>query len=211
MLISHYRLSKDANPWSMDPFSVIRNSDHTLVERGQGNANSVEFNLLYRWHATTSEPDEQWVDDIMKSVFGKPAEEVTVEDFQNLHKGGAGDLKKTLKKAMGGKATGDAPKDATEAANASSSNNATANSADDGSSPKTKDPRSWTFAGLQRGPDGKFKDAELARICQDATSHPAGAFKARGTPEVMRVVEIMTMKMARRWGVCTVCTILRDV
>ncbi|CAG8729471.1 12445_t:CDS:2, partial [Acaulospora colombiana] len=68
-------LSRDANPWSMDPFSEIRNDDHTMVERGQGNANSVEFNLLYRWHATLSEPDVSWLERMFSASFGKPPEE----------------------------------------------------------------------------------------------------------------------------------------
>jgi hypothetical protein len=66
-----------------------------------------------------------------------------------------------------------------------------------------KDMRTWTFAGLERNEDGKFKDGDLAKILMDATAHHAGAFKARGTPHIMRTVEIMTITMARRWGVCT--------
>jgi hypothetical protein len=48
-----------------------------------------------------------------------------------------------------------------------------------------------------------FKDSDIAKILMDATAHPAGAFKAHGTPSIMRTVEIMTIRMARRWGVCT--------
>ncbi|KIM34230.1 hypothetical protein M408DRAFT_59813 [Serendipita vermifera MAFF 305830] len=153
-------LSRDANPWSMDPFSEIRNADHTIVERGTGNANSVEFNLLYRWHATLSEPDVSWLERTFTSSFGnKPAEQITINDFKKV----------------------------TERLKAMSN----------------KDVRHWTFAGLERDADGKFKDDDLSKICMDATLHPAGAFKARGTPHVMRTVEIMTIAMARRWGVCT--------
>lgn len=144
----------------MDPFSEIRNPDHTIVERGQGNANSVEFNLLYRWHATLSEPDVVWLERTFAASFGnKTAEQITINDFKGVSE---------RLKAMG-----------------------------------SKDVKTWTFAGLQRNADGKFKDGDLARICQEATAHPAGAFKARGTPHVMRTVEIMTIAMARRWGVCT--------
>ena len=66
-----------------------------------------------------------------------------------------------------------------------------------------QDVKTWTFAGLQRGEDGKFNDGDLARILMDATAHHAGAFKARGTPRIMRTVEIMTISMARKWGACT--------
>jgi linoleate 10R-lipoxygenase len=66
-----------------------------------------------------------------------------------------------------------------------------------------KDVRTWTFAGLERKEDGYFKDEDIAKICMDATNSPAHAFGARSTPGVVRTVEIMTIQMARRWGVCT--------
>jgi linoleate 10R-lipoxygenase len=56
---------------------------------------------------------------------------------------------------------------------------------------------------LERQVNGKFKDENLARILQDATQHSAAAFKARGIPDVLRVVEIMGIEQARSWGVCT--------
>jgi linoleate 10R-lipoxygenase len=78
-------LSRDANSWTLDPFSEIRNDDHTLVERGKGNANSVEFNLLYRWHATLSEPDVAWLERMFAASFaGKKADQVTIEDFKGV-------------------------------------------------------------------------------------------------------------------------------
>jgi linoleate 10R-lipoxygenase len=154
-------LVTDLNSWTLDPFNVIRKSDHSFVDRGQGNSNSVEFNLLYRWHATLSQADEKWVEDMFERCFpGVSWDDITIEMFAGV----------TAKLKEGGKA----------------------------------DVRTWTFAGLKRGQDGKFKDGDLAKITMDATEHPAGAFKARGTPSVMKIVEIMTMKMSRRWGVCTV-------
>jgi hypothetical protein len=51
---------------------------------------------------------------------------------------------------------------------------------------------------------GRFSDADLARILQNATEASAGAFKARGTPEVLRVVELLSIEQGRAWGVCTV-------
>ncbi|CAE7200257.1 unnamed protein product [Rhizoctonia solani] len=65
------------------------------------------------------------------------------------------------------------------------------------------DPRKRNFGGITRGPDGRFKDDDIARILQDATEHPARRYGARGTPEVLRIIEIMSMLQARRWGVCT--------
>ena len=56
---------------------------------------------------------------------------------------------------------------------------------------------------LQRGPDGRFSDDGLAAVLQDATEKPAGAYRARGTPEVLRIIEMLGMEQARSWGVCT--------
>lgn len=54
------------------------NEDHTLFERGRGNVCSVEFNCLYRWHATTSAQDEKWVETVFTNLFeGKPADDVS--------------------------------------------------------------------------------------------------------------------------------------
>jgi hypothetical protein len=52
--------------------------------------------------------------------------------------------------------------------------------------------------------NGRFRDADLAKILQNATAAPASAFKARGTPEVLRVIEILSIEQGRKWGVCTV-------
>ena len=56
---------------------------------------------------------------------------------------------------------------------------------------------------LKRQQDGTFSDADLARILQNATGNPASAFKARGTPPIMRLNEIMGIEQSRRWGVCS--------
>ncbi|KAG6905236.1 hypothetical protein DXG01_004057 [Tephrocybe rancida] len=60
-----------------------------------------------------------------------------------------------------------------------------------------------TFTGLKRGSDSRFSDDDLAEILQTATETPAGAFRGRGTPEVLRLVEIMGIEQSRTWGVCT--------
>ena len=56
---------------------------------------------------------------------------------------------------------------------------------------------------LKRGPDGRFSDDDLAGILQDATEKVAGSYRARGTPAVLRIIEILGMEQARSWGVCT--------
>lgn len=45
---------------------------------------------------------------------------------------------------------------------------------------------------------------DLAQILFDAIESPAAAFKARGIPEALRVVEVMGITQARKWRVCTV-------
>lgn len=58
---------------------------------------------------------------------------------------------------------------------------------------------------LARDPEtGGFNDSDLAAIMFKATEARASAFKARGVPEVLRVVEIMGIEQARRWGTGTV-------
>ncbi|KAJ7159748.1 heme peroxidase [Mycena filopes] len=67
-----------------------------------------------------------------------------------------------------------------------------------------RDPTTRSFAGMRRrDDDGCFTDADLARILQDATEHPASAVRARGTPRVLRAAETLGMLQARAWGVCT--------
>ena len=56
---------------------------------------------------------------------------------------------------------------------------------------------------LERGPDGSFKDADIANLLHNATESAAGAFKARGIPSVLRVIEIMGIEQGRAWGACS--------
>lgn len=64
------------------------------------------------------------------------------------------------------------------------------------------EPTEWTFGGKSRV-NGRFKDQDLAEILQNATGQVAGAFKARGTPEIMRVVEVLAIRQSRTWGICS--------
>jgi linoleate 10R-lipoxygenase len=75
-------LVRQGSSWSLEPFEEIRNDDHTVFERGRGNACSVEFNCLYRWHATTSVEDEEWITQQLQRYFPtKKPEEITLHDF----------------------------------------------------------------------------------------------------------------------------------
>ncbi|TFK39791.1 linoleate diol synthase [Crucibulum laeve] len=152
-------LVRQGSNWSLNPFGEMRMEDHSLFERGKGNVCSVEFNCLYRWHATTSVADEKWTEHVFAQIFdGKPAEQVTANDFRYAAR----------------KAQETQP-----------------------------DISHWTFGGLQRQADGAFKDDDLANILHNATEEPAAAFRARGTPPVMRLNEIMGIELNRRWGVCS--------
>lgn len=152
-------LVRDGSSWSLNPFGEIRNDDHSVFERGKGNVCSVEFNCLYRWHATTSVEDEKWVEALSNRLFdGKAPEDITSADFKTA-------FVKVQRER-----------------------------------PNIDD---WTFGGLKRQEDHAFKDEDLAKILQDATERPAGAFRARGTPAIMRLHEIMGIEQNRQWGVCS--------
>jgi hypothetical protein len=52
--------------WSLNLGSEIK-SGQARVERGAGNTVSVEFAVLYHWHATLSAADAKWMDDLIGS------------------------------------------------------------------------------------------------------------------------------------------------
>lgn len=56
---------------------------------------------------------------------------------------------------------------------------------------------------LERRPDGSFTDADIADLLHNATESAACAFKARGIPSVLRVIEIMGIEQGRVWGACS--------
>jgi hypothetical protein len=143
------------------------------VERGSGNVVSVEFAVLYHWHAALSAADDRWMQDIIINGFKesedlktlkrefKGFDEVTVEDFQLVMKHYGHKMMSTL-------------------------------------------PKDWTFGGIHRQADGKFKDEDLATILKDCIDEPAHAFGAHGTPSSLRIVDILGQIQAREvFNVCT--------
>lgn len=92
---------REGSTWYLNPLEEIRDGSKTKVNRAEGNAVSVEFNLLYRvsnsnnrssfaplsflshspalpllqWHATLSEDDEKWLQQALKANLpdGEPA------------------------------------------------------------------------------------------------------------------------------------------
>jgi hypothetical protein len=60
---------RDGYSWRLDPLSASRELAHDLTPRGEGNVVSVEFNLLYRWHATLSKEDTAWTENMFHELF----------------------------------------------------------------------------------------------------------------------------------------------
>ncbi|KAJ4351877.1 uncharacterized protein N0V89_007221 [Didymosphaeria variabile] len=149
--------------WSLDLGKEIRERGKR-VERGTGNLVSVEFAVLYHWHAALSAADDQWMEDIIRDAFPdiNSIQEVTVDMYKEM-----------MKKY--------------------------------GSRFRRQEPREWTFGGLQRGPDGRFDDRQLADLIKHCIEEPAHAFGARGTPQSLKIVDIMGQLQAR--DVFNVCTL----
>ncbi|KAI5117535.1 hypothetical protein M0805_004768 [Coniferiporia weirii] len=153
-------LGREGCTWSLNPFDPITTKDGDVIPRGQGNHVSVEFNLLYRWHATTAKEDIEWTDELFDGIFqNKPFDQINLNDFRS----------------------------AAVRVFAQSE----------------PDPKKRTFGGIKRQADGTFSDDDLAKILHDATEKCAGAYRARGTPAALRVIETMSMEQAREWGVCS--------
>lgn len=47
----------------------MRRSTHEFAPVGQGNVVSIEFNILYRWHATLSASDTKWMEGLFAKLF----------------------------------------------------------------------------------------------------------------------------------------------
>ncbi|KAF8272643.1 heme peroxidase, partial [Lactarius quietus] len=151
-------LERYGSSWRLDPLMNMREMNHEVSPRGEGNVVSIEFNLLYRWHSPVSEPDVETMEKLFaEKMKGVDMKTVSVNEFSKI---------------------------ARQAMNPGS------------------DIKKWTFGGLERT-NGRFADADLARILQNATAASARAFGARGTPEVLRVVELLSIQQGREWGVCT--------
>lgn len=134
------------------------------VERGVGNVVSVEFAVLYHWHAALSAADADWMEELIRKNLPelKSLDEMTPELFWKL-------TKQEVMHLM------------------------------------SMPPKEWTFAGIKRGQDGRFSDADLGRIIKDCIEEPAHAFGAHGTPASLKVVDILGQLQAR--GVFNVCTL----
>jgi len=150
--------SSEGCNWNMNAFDVI-DTTSLQVERGRGNHCSVEFNILYRWHATLSEQDQKWTENVFRSAFGgKSFDQIDMSDV-----GGIASIFAEI----------------------------------------SSTPSERVFAGLARGPDGRFSDDDLANILHNATQTPAGAFRGQGSPGVLKIADVLGIEQARQWGLCT--------
>ena len=72
--------------WSLDLGGEIKNAGGQRVERGTGNVVSMEFAVLYHWHAALSAADAKWMEDVLRS--GLPdlgsLDDMTPELFQKV-------------------------------------------------------------------------------------------------------------------------------
>jgi hypothetical protein len=64
-------------------------------------------------------------------------------------------------------------------------------------------PHERTFDGLERCEDGHFNDEDLVKILKESIEDPAAAFGANSIPDVMKNIEILGIKQAREWQVCS--------
>ena len=77
-------LNRTNDTWSLDPRvsgpSVYANDGTPM---GIGNQVSLEFNLIYRWHAAISDRDDKWTQRFTSKVFpGKDMSKLSVNEFR---------------------------------------------------------------------------------------------------------------------------------
>ncbi|KAF8309095.1 heme peroxidase [Clavulina sp. PMI_390] len=187
----------DGSTWTLDITSERREPDRVLLERGKGNSCSIEFNTLYRFHAAMSEDDEKYITGSFNYIFGNTnLDELSPELFE-LSVGNFG-------RKVAAQAAGRTPPPDVTIPEYRQKTPAERGELNNDSSPT--DYRLSSRVGLvKRDPiTGRFPDKDLAEILLRATSVPAAAFKARGVPSVMRVIEILGIEQARSWGACTI-------
>ena len=71
--------------WSLDLGAEIKQAG-SRVERGTGNVVSVEFAVLYHWHAALSAADAKWMEDLLKKNLPelKSIDDVTPDMFKKV-------------------------------------------------------------------------------------------------------------------------------
>ena len=71
--------------WWLDLGAEIKQSGKR-IERGTGNVVSIEFAVLYHWHAALSAADDKWMEDMLRWTLPelKSLDDMTVELFQKM-------------------------------------------------------------------------------------------------------------------------------
>ena len=71
--------------WSLDLGAEIKQAG-TRVERGTGNVVSVEFAVLYHWHAALSAADAKWMEDLLRDNLPElgSIDDVTPDMFKKV-------------------------------------------------------------------------------------------------------------------------------
>lgn len=188
---------RDGSSWTLNISGERREADHTLLERGAGNSCSVEFNTLYRLHPSMSVEDALYTEALFRSplLFGPDADfdAITPELFElkvsGLARGSPIDA--TAFKSMSAQEKFDLKDDSKPIDYLSLY-------------PKPEDAKKNRLGPFPRdAKTGRVSDDLLADALVKATSVPAAAFKARGVPHVMRVIEVLGISQARNWGCCS--------
>ena len=75
-------LNRTTSTWDLDPRSKAgKNILSQPSPQGVGNQVSVEFNLIYRWHSSISQKDEQWtIKEFQKLLGGKDPSKASLSD-----------------------------------------------------------------------------------------------------------------------------------
>ena len=84
-------LNRADTTWTLDPRDQAFDAfDSEGIPKGVGNQVSMEFNLIYRWHATVSNRNEAWVNDFMKKLWPgqDPATLTQTQLFEGFKKWG---------------------------------------------------------------------------------------------------------------------------
>jgi hypothetical protein len=72
--------------WWLDLGAEIKSAGGKRVERGTGNVVSVEFAVLYHWHAALSAADDKWMENLLRWTLPDlgSLDDMTVEMFQKV-------------------------------------------------------------------------------------------------------------------------------
>ncbi|KAK9711996.1 hypothetical protein K7432_007431 [Basidiobolus ranarum] len=144
-----------------------------------GNTVSLEFNFVYRWHSALGEEDTRWLEESKINLLYK---EFKVE-VTKLLKESAGDDEQTVKQKVNALLAQKLTKLNTNVA------------------PEEID--TGVIIGLQRGPDGRYSDADLVNLLKNGMDNVAGKLGSSMVPTSFKEVEMAGIIQSRMAGCCT--------